>query len=123
MEPSSYEEIERRDWARVVRDPDSHSSEMYVIYGHVTQFDAATGTDAFRANTDGVIRDDWYDYEHNTLVVARDPDIVNDVLAGDIVKMHVEVVEAFTYETQIGGSTTVPLVAVNIIEIIGSSED
>lgn len=123
LDPSNYDDIDRRAWAKVVRDPDSYAGDMYVIYGYVTQFDSATGTDTFRANTDAVMLADWYDYDHNTLVGAPDEKLIADVLNGDVVKMHIEVIGSFSYDTQIGGNTSVPLVAVNIIEIVSSSVD
>lgn len=121
LDPSTYAEVGQRDWALVVKDPDSHAGERYVIYGNISQFDSATGPDAFLATTDGIRQSEWYEFEHNTLVSAADASILADVVESDIVKMHVEVMSSFSYETQIGGNTTVPLVAVNIIEVIGSS--
>lgn len=123
LDPATYEEIDRRAWAQVVRDPDAFVGDKYVIYGYVTQFDSATGIDTFRADTDAVWFEDWYDYDHNTLVTAADSDVIKEVLKGDVVKMHVQVGGSFTYDTQIGGSTTVPVVLVNIIEILSSSLD
>lgn len=43
-----------REWALIAKSPDQHAGERIIVYGEVTQFDAATGTSAFRANVDGV---------------------------------------------------------------------
>ena len=123
LDPANYEEIDRRAWARLVRDPDSYVGDKYVIYGYVTQFDSATGVDTFRADTDAIWFERRYDYDHNTMVLAEDADLINEVLEGDVVKMHVQIAGAYTYDTQIGGSTTAPVVLVNIIEILSSSLD
>jgi hypothetical protein len=42
--------ITARDWAKIAKDPGSHVGEAIIVYGEVTQFDAATGTQVFRAN-------------------------------------------------------------------------
>ena len=49
-------------------------------------------------------------------MTAADPSIVANVVEKDTVKMYVEVVGDYSYSTQIGGETTVPRFAVNIIE-------
>jgi hypothetical protein len=36
--------ITARDWAKIAKDPGSHVGEAIIVYGEVTQFDAATGT-------------------------------------------------------------------------------
>jgi hypothetical protein len=41
--------ITARDWAKC-EGPGSHVGEAIIVYGEVTQFDAATGTQVFRAN-------------------------------------------------------------------------
>jgi hypothetical protein len=121
MDPASYAVIASRDYALIAKDPDLHAGEKYVLYGHITQFDSATGPDAFLANTDAVEHSEWYEYDVNTLVGAEDPTILAPVVEDDLVKMYVEVVGSFSYDTQIGGNTTVPQVTVRMIEVIGSS--
>lgn len=121
--PSTYKKLDKRAFAKVVRDPDSYAGKKYVVYAEVTQFDSATGTDTFRAD---VAHTDIRDYGYwiggdNAIVTAGVAD-VSDVVERDIVKMYVEVVGAFSYDTQIGGSTTVPSFEVNIIKVIGQSK-
>jgi hypothetical protein len=64
---------------------------------------------------------DWSDYDQNTFIQARDPSILANVVEKDIIKMYVEVGGSPTYDTQIGGSTTVPKFYVNIIQVLGST--
>lgn len=121
--PSTYKVMDKRALAKVVRDPDSYAGKKYVVYGEVTQFDSATGTDAFRAD---VAHADIRDYGYwiggdNAIVSAGVADISN-VIEGDIVKMYVEVTGSISYDTQIGGNTTVPAFEVNIIKVIGQSK-
>lgn len=120
-DPSTYSKISRRDWQLIEKDPDSHAGAKYIIYGHVTQADAATGTTVFRANTGGV-DGDWYDFDINTIVMAK-PEIVATVVTDDLVKMYVTVTGAYTYDTQVGGSTTAVAVVASIVENTGSSND
>ena len=46
---------------------------------------------------------------------AGQSNILTNVVKGDLVTMHVEVIGAYSYDTQIGGNTTVPQFQVNII--------
>jgi hypothetical protein len=77
--------ISAHDWAKIAKDPDSHVGEAVVVYGEVTQFDAATGTDSFRANVDGVKHQVSYgfaDYPTNT-VLTNDGADLSDLVQGD----------------------------------------
>lgn len=117
--PAAYEVLSERDFALLVKDPDSAEGRKIVLYGVVTQFDAATGTRQFRADTGPIQLDSAYAYNQNTAVEARDAALVADVVEDDVVKMYVEVGGSVSYDTQIGGRTTVPGVIVNMIEIVG----
>lgn len=119
---STYQEIDDRTWALVAKDPEAHIGEKYVIYGKVTQFDSATGTSAFRANTGGEQQERSYNYDVNTMVSATDPAKVSEIVEDDLVKMYVRVTGALTYSTQIGGSTTAPQVVINSHELLGHDE-
>lgn len=121
LDPTTYTAISTRDWQLIEKDPDSHYGEKYVIYGYVTQADASTGTEGFRASTGGE-QTDWYNYDINTIVIA-DSDIVANVVTDDIVQMYVEVLGSYTYETQIGGETTAVSVQANILNTLGTTND
>lgn len=103
----SYATLTARQWLKVAKDPDAHAGERYVVHGVVTQFDAATGRDAFRADIDGPRRSDRYDYETNTIVNVASAD-ASDLVEGDEFTASVEVVGGYTYETAIGGQATAP---------------
>ena len=87
----------------------------------MTQADSATGGTELRLDTSAVARRDSYDYEHNTLVSTTEGDMFADVVEGDLVTLHAEVVGTYTYETALGGQLTVPHLNVGIIEVTGSS--
>ncbi|QDP09779.1 hypothetical protein FNU77_08655 [Prescottella equi] len=116
LDPATYSELAERDFALIAKDPDAAKGRKVVIYGRVTQFDAATGITQFRADTSGIVQDSKWGYNENSIVDARDKALVADVVVGDILKMYVEVRGAYSYDTQIGGRTTVPRFSLNIVE-------
>ena len=103
--------ITSRELAQIVKKPSSHLDKNVILYARVTQFDSATGPCTFRANVSHA-HVGKYDYEHNTIFNAGDGlancDILDDVVAEDIVKVTATVSGSLTYDTQVGGSTTVP---------------
>ena len=124
LDPSTYEVISPRDFAVLVKHPDAARGRKLVVYGHVTQFDAATGTAGFRANTAAAPQSAWYDYDVNSIVraPASQSNILANVVEDDLVTVYVEVLGAYSYDTQIGGNTTAPQFQVNIITVTGSTK-
>ena len=118
-DPKSYKSISHRKWAQVAKDPDSYVGKKYVLYGYVTQFDSATGNDSFLVSTDAKPHT-WYDYDINTIATTEKPKRFRKVVEDDLVKMWVQVGGSISYDTQVGGNTTVPSVVVNIIKVTGS---
>ncbi len=55
-------------------------------------------------------------------MTAEDPAILADVVQDDLVTMYVEVAGSMSYETTLGGETTVPTMTVHIIKVTGSSQ-
>ena len=119
--PKSYKAISARSFAKLVKNPDAHIGEKYVIHGHVRQFDSATGADTFLADTAAVRAAEWYDYDTNTLVTAETASLFADVVEDDLVTLYVEVLGSFSYDTQIGGNTTVPHLRAHIVKVTGST--
>lgn len=118
---TKYRALSSRDWSLLAKTPESHIGEKVKVYGNVTQFDAATGVDTFRANTDGVRHTQSYEYDTNTLVTAGAADLSN-VVEHDLVTMYVEVTGSNSYETTLGGTTTIPTLKVHVIEVAGSTK-
>lgn len=113
-----YKKLTARSWALIAKDPNAHASEAITVYGVVTQFDSATGTDTFRADVDGVKHSAYYDYPTNTILTS-DVGTLMDVVDGDIFTAKVLVLGSLSYDTSIGGSTTVPQLFVSSIKVIG----
>jgi hypothetical protein len=116
LDRSTYTPVTAREFALMAKNPDAWAGRKIVVYGVITQFDAATGATAFRADTGPAPMTDPYDYEQNTLVIARNARMVANFVVKDDVTMFVEVEGAVTYDTQIGGKTTVPSLLANIVE-------
>ncbi|KNA92856.1 DUF2510 domain-containing protein [Gordonia sp. w5E2] len=120
LDKSTYQATDSRGWQLVAKNPDSHVGEKYVIYGHVTQADAAMGSSTIRADTDGA-QVDYYEMNINTIAKAGAATFV-DIVEDDLVTMWIVVKGSKTYDTTVGGSVTAPEVEVNIIETTGSSK-
>lgn len=109
--PVVYASLTSRQWLKLAKDPDGYTGESYVVYGVVTQFDSATGTDSFRADVDGVKHSERYDYDTNTVLANVSADL-SDIVEGDQFTAKVIVVGGYSYETTIGGDMTVPQLAI-----------
>lgn len=121
-DPDSFEELDERTLAQIVKAPDDHIGRQVVVYGQITQLDAATGRCVVRVSISHAPQDDWYDYEHNTMGMAGDGEadcpVLEPFVADDEVKLWVTVGGSLSYETQIGGSTTVPAYYIDQAELL-----
>lgn len=116
LDRSTYESLTAREFALMAKDPDAWAGRKVLVYGVITQFDPVTGATSFRADTGPAPVTDVYDFDQNTVITSYDADMVADFVEKDRVTMFAQVQGAMTYETQIGGSTTVPSLMANIIE-------
>ncbi|MBU8833370.1 hypothetical protein [Mycolicibacterium goodii] len=116
LDRANYNTLTEREFALLVKDPESRKGERVVIYGKVTQFDAATGNDAFRADTGPLPPDSGERYSQNSVITVVDPRTVADVVEDDYLKMYAVVSGAYTYKTQIGGENTAPLFSLYIVD-------
>lgn len=117
--PVSYKTVSSRTWSLIVKAPDNYLGKTYQLWACITQFDAATGLDSFRGNASYRKESYWYTDAVNTYFTgsaARLADFVQD----DIVLMNVTSLGSFSYDTQNGGNTTVPLFQVEKISRKGS---
>ncbi|MET7373434.1 hypothetical protein [Micromonospora arida] len=117
QKPPSYKTLTERQWKLIAKDPDGYLGKTYVVYGRVTQFDAATGTDSFRADVAHRRMAEDYDYETNTILNGSASDLDN-LVEDDIFRANVTVLGSFSYDTQIGGETTVALLQVDSIKVL-----
>jgi hypothetical protein len=120
-DPADYEKLGTRDLALITKNPDSHLGRQVQVYANITQFDAATGDCIFRGNTASTNMGDSWDYEHNSMFMAEDGvgcEALGDFVADDQVLVLATVGPSFSYDTQIGGSTTVPTYIVDGIDLV-----
>jgi hypothetical protein len=103
---ATFATLSERDWAQIVKSPDAHRGEGYVVYACVTQFDAATGPASFRANASW--QNEQYSFAGDNAWFEGSASLLNDVVKDDELQMRVTVTGAYSYSTQIGGQTTVP---------------
>jgi hypothetical protein len=111
--------VSKRQWAKIVKKPESYKGDKYIIYGQVTQFDSATGDDNFLADTAhrNTMSYGFFDGE-NTLLTGTAKQL-DDLVEDDVFRASVTVLGKMDYDTQIGGNTTVPLLEVNSIKVVG----
>src|SRR5699024_2068465 len=103
--------------------PDDHIGRQVVVHGQITQLDAATGKCFVRVSISYTPQDDWYEYEHNSVGFAGDGEsdcpVLDPFVADDEVTLWVTIGGSLSYDTQIGGSTTVPAYLIDDAELIG----
>jgi len=117
--PVVFTKLSDRNWAKVVKDPDAYFDNGYQIWACITQFDAATGTDTFRGDASNAKEDYWFTDGVNAFFVGLGSDLA-DFVQDDVVFMKVIGAGSYTYDTQAGGSTTVPMFGVVEITLKGS---
>jgi hypothetical protein len=118
--PKKYAKLNERNWKKVVKAPDKYTGKGYQIWACITQFDAATGEDAFRG--DASFKKLKYWWEGANAYFTGEPRALGDIVKGDVVVMNVVGLGSLDYETQIGGNTTVPSFLVTKITRKGSCE-
>lgn len=119
----SYEELDERTLAQIVKAPDDHIGRQVVVHGRITQLDAATGKCFVRVSIAHSPQDDWHEYEHNSVGFAGDGEsdcpVLDPFVADDEVTLWVTIGGSLSYDTQIGGSTTVPASVIDDAELLG----
>jgi len=117
--PKSYATLSSRDWARLVKAPDNYIGKGYKLWGCITQFDGATGAEAFLAYASFAKQDYWFSDGDNAMF-SGSADGLAPFVEDDIVAMDVMSLGSLSYDTQIGGNTTVPSFLVMRIVTKGS---
>ena len=115
---ASFAQVDASGWASIERNPDAAAGQQIIVFAEVTQFDAATGDESFRANAGATQPTSTFELATNTFFDG-DAATLAPVAQGDIVRVFAEVQGAMEYETMIGGSTVVPALRVVAIEVVG----
>lgn len=123
---STFAAVEDRDFALIAKDPDAHSGKNLILYGSIMQFDSATGRCAMLIDTAATQKEVSFDYSQSVMAVAGDGDtecpVFDPLVEDDHVKLWVTIDQSFSYDTQIGGNTTVPMVEVWQAELLPATE-
>lgn len=117
--PLTYEQLEDRDWDLLVKTPDAYIGNGYVVWACIFQFDAATGDEAFLAFASNTVRDYWSSEGDNSRFTG-DAGPLAAFVEDDLVSMNVVSLGSYSYDTQRGGNTTVPMFQVDQIALQGS---
>jgi hypothetical protein len=116
----SAAEITERDLALIVKSPDDQAGKTVVIYANITQFDAATGDCIFRANVAHQKMENSWEYDENAVFTGEEGRVgcaaLKEFVKDDRVKITATSLGSISYDTQIGGKTTVPAFRVEKIE-------
>jgi hypothetical protein len=119
--PISYAKLTDRQWAKIVKSPDDYVGTGYQVWACITQFDAATGRDAFRGQASNANEEYWFSNGENAYF-SGDESRLEDFVTDDLVFMKVTSLGSYSYDTQTGGSTTVPAFHVDAISAKGSCD-
>jgi len=115
----TYKKLSDRTWAKVVKSPDDYFGDAFQVWACISQFDSATGTETFLAQALNKKTTYWYLDGDNALFVGNENQLA-DFVEDDLVSMNVLGDGQFSYDTQAGGNTTVPMFQVQSIRRRGS---
>ena len=107
-----------RQWAKVVKNPDAHIGERYIIYGQVTQLDSSTGTNTFRAETAHTVTTEYGFYQGADTMLTGDKADLSDLVEGDVFRATVTVIGSFDDDTNMAGNKTVPYLTVEKLKVV-----
>jgi hypothetical protein len=101
----------------IVKNPDAVKGQVYRVVANISQFDAATGPCNFRGAWDRTAQDYSFEYDGDNAMFSSGPSvsatadcpIFGGIDQDDTVSLIVRVQGSYSYGTQIGGNTTVPL--------------
>ena len=86
---------------------------------------STAGRTTFRADVDGVehlLRYGYADYDTNTFLTSVDAATLGDLVQKDVFGVESVVVGAYSYETTMGSTLTVPQLLVTRIEVTGQAK-
>ena len=112
--------ISQRDWQLIAKDPDGSSGKYVVVYGKITQFDASTGLNSFRADVAGAdLTSNGYWFGGDNTFLSGDVNLLKALVAGDKFRAKVRVNGSYTYTSVLNGTYRVPSLQVFEIYRIG----
>lgn len=119
-DPADFIQVDAAEWAAIAENPDRAKDRPVVVFAEVMQFDGSTGLDRFLAST-GVDQPGELELQTNTLLIG-DEVLLDGVETGDVLKVHAVVTGSVEYETQVGGTATVPVLVIAQLEDVGYAD-
>ena len=123
---ATFGAVDERTFALIAKEPDAYAGTNMIVFGDVTQLDSATGPCSMLLSAAEAQKENSFDYAQNTFATSGDGESVcpvfDPLVEGDHVKMWVTVIGSFSYDTQIGGNTTVPAFQVWQAELLPPQE-
>jgi hypothetical protein len=110
-----FSSISEREWALIAKDPQGNIGKAIIIFGYITQFDAATGLNQFRADINGINSRTIYGFTGDNTFLTGDVQLLKNFVAKDYFTAKVIVKGSKTYTTTLNGSITVP--SLEVVEI------
>ena len=117
--PVAYNQLSDRTWQLLVKAPDKFTGRTYQLWACIYQFDAATGADSFLGQASNKQLEYWWTDGENAAFTGNENSLAAFV-EDDVVLMNVTSLGSFSYDTQAGGNTTVPMFMVEKIRRKGS---
>lgn len=118
---ASHHALSSRQWLEVAKDPAAAKGQCITVYGEVTQFDSVTGDATFRAQAGGAkaaVTFGIASYPTNALFDGNGK-MLAALVQDDLFKANVTVAGSQTYNTTLGGTTTVPVFRVDSVTRTG----
>lgn len=116
------------DTDQIQKDPASYDGTCVVLFARIVQFDAATGRCSFQANVSNSPHEYGFEYGPRAQFGYGDvPSLqgleddcpqLDAVDADDHVKVWATGIGAFSYDTSIGGSNTVPAFRIEKVDVV-----
>lgn len=107
--------IANRELALILKDPDANIGKIFKIWGEISQFDSATGTNTFRAQISHQREQYWYTDGYSVILTGNASDL-RDYIEDDVFLATIEVEGSTTYSNIMGGGNTVPTFTIHRIE-------
>jgi hypothetical protein len=119
----SCKPITDRTWKLIYKSPGKYKGKNYTVWGNIWQFDDATGPDTFLSYVSGTNKFDgtYFSGSDDAMLKGSAKKLANYV-EGDVYKACVTVKGSYTYDRAQGGTNTVPLLTVNSIRYLGSTD-
>lgn len=117
-DPADFRPVDPAQWESITKDPDRAKDRAVIVFAEVRQFDSGTGADRFLASAGADQPGAKLELQGNAAFVG-DEELLGDVVAGDVLKIHAVVTGSLEYETQIGGVATVPVLDIARLKEVG----